>query len=130
MWSLSDCNWTWMQNYLVHKWTLKWLNVCVHLQTKWFEFESSCSHFTIKSSPHTCFSTLNLRGYSFLMYKHVCFHGLQKSLTMINSSFVSTLFSLCIHSIGQIKVIQSQWLLHSFSIKSKTMWLSTACRTI
>ena len=46
IWSLSDCNWTRIQNHLVHK-RAKWLSV--HLQTKWFWVQVQLQSLNINS---------------------------------------------------------------------------------
>ena len=80
-----------------------WRNICIQ-QVSWLSqqmeglvtmLSESCLAYLKKWSPHVQFSTLNPRGFSFRIYKIACVDLLKKSLTMTNSSSVSTLFSSC-----------------------------------
>ena len=55
IWSLSDCNWTWIHNHLVHKRTLNHLVKLASLDQflSVRGFKSSCSHLNFRF--HACF---------------------------------------------------------------------------
>ena len=108
-WRLKDCNWTWTQNHLVHKQTLKhlakWLSV--RLQTKWFWVKVQLQllktimqpflhYLKINSPPNKVVQTKNLVHY--VLLRHVFFNNnlkskpLSKQLVFLHDIFFEKVF--------------------------------------